>query len=225
MTIPKQAIKIIKKWEGLRLDAYKCSAGVWTIGYGTTAAAGVGIDPQQGMAISEYEAELYLEKALVKFAAHVDPNITAPINDNERSAFLSLAYNIGPYGFAGSSALRHFNAGDKDLAAAAILLWNKAQGKTIQGLVNRRADEQALFLTPVTQDTAPTPTKRKSAAQSTTVQASAVAVASGAGSAVTAISSLDSTAQYIVLAFAGLIILAGLWIMKERLRKWAEGDK
>ena len=66
---------------------------------------------------------------------------------------------------------------------------------------------------------------RTSVTQSGTVRASAVTVASGAGSAVAALSALDSTAQYIVLAFAGVAVLAGIWIMRERLRKWAEGDK
>ena len=66
---------------------------------------------------------------------------------------------------------------------------------------------------------------RTSVTQSGTVRASAVTVASGAGSAVAAVSALDSTAQYIVLAFAGVVVLAGIWIMRERLRKWAEGDR
>lgn len=66
---------------------------------------------------------------------------------------------------------------------------------------------------------------RKNAAQSGTVRASAVTVASGAGSAVAALSALDSVAQYIVLAFAGVAVLAGIWIMRERLRKWAGGDR
>ena len=67
--------------------------------------------------------------------------------------------------------------------------------------------------------------KRTSATQSGTVRASAVTVASGAGSAVAALSALDSVAQYIVLAFAGVAVLSGIWIMRERLRKWSEGDK
>jgi peptidoglycan L-alanyl-D-glutamate endopeptidase CwlK len=67
--------------------------------------------------------------------------------------------------------------------------------------------------------------ERTSATQSNTVRASAVTVASGAGSAVAAVSALDSMAQYIVLAFAGVVVLAGIWIMRERLRKWAEGHK
>lgn len=69
------------------------------------------------------------------------------------------------------------------------------------------------------------PTPRSSAAQSTTVQASAVQIVSGAGAGIAAVGSLDGTAQIVVLAFAGIIVLAGLWIMRERLRRWAEGDR
>lgn len=71
----------------------------------------------------------------------------------------------------------------------------------------------------------PWPKKRDKITKSKTVRASAVAVASGTGSAVTAVSSLDNNAQYIVLVFAGIVVLAGLWIMKERIKKWAEGDR
>lgn len=157
MNIPKQAVEIVKRWEGLKLKAYKDVVGIVTIGYGTTAAAGVGITPRLGMTITQAEAEWYLERALSKFAEKIRPKITAPINDNEWAAFLSLAYNIGPTGFARSSALRHFNNGDKARASKSILLWNKAGGRKLQGLVNRRADEQALFLTPLATTTPATP--------------------------------------------------------------------
>jgi peptidoglycan L-alanyl-D-glutamate endopeptidase CwlK len=68
------------------------------------------------------------------------------------------------------------------------------------------------------------PKERTSAAQSTTIQASATQIAAGAGAAVTSVSALDGTAQLAVLVLAGIVILGGLWIMRERLRKWAEGD-
>ena len=66
---------------------------------------------------------------------------------------------------------------------------------------------------------------RKSLVRSTTVQASGVAIASGAGTAISTVSGLDANAQYIVLVFAGLIIVSGLWIMRERIKKWANGDR
>jgi peptidoglycan L-alanyl-D-glutamate endopeptidase CwlK len=69
------------------------------------------------------------------------------------------------------------------------------------------------------------PKPRKSAAQSTTVQASAVQIVSGAGAGVAAVGSLDGTAQIVALAFAGIVVLVALWIMRERIKKWAEGDR
>ena len=147
--INKATLDLIKEFEGLRLTAYRDAVGVWTIGYGTTAAAGLGVTPKAGMTITEAEAEALLLKGLEKFAGSIRPKITAPINDNEFGAFLSLAYNIGPGAFSKSSALKKFNAGDKAGAANAILLWNKAGGKVLAGLTRRRGRERELFLTPV----------------------------------------------------------------------------
>ena len=150
MNIPQQAIDTIKAFEGFRAETYLDSVNVPTIGYGTTARAGVGIVPVPGMVISEKQAEKYLRAAVEKFAARIDPLIKRTINENEYSAFLSLAYNIGPGAFARSSALRYFNEGNKIKAADSILLWNKADGKVLRGLVRRRAWERNLFLTPPT---------------------------------------------------------------------------
>jgi len=69
------------------------------------------------------------------------------------------------------------------------------------------------------------PAERTKPSQSSTVQASAVQIASGAGAGLAAVGSLDGTAQIVALAFAGVVILAALWVMRERLRKWAEGDR
>ena len=153
MTINQAGLDLIKRFEGFEPSAYIDPVGILTIGYGTTAAAGVGITPKIGMKITEAEAAKYLMLALDKFWASIAPAITAPINENERAAFLSLAYNIGPTAFRGSSALRKFNAGDKSGAASAILLWNKGtvNGKKVvlKGLVSRREAERALFLSAV----------------------------------------------------------------------------
>jgi len=153
----KDGLNLVKEFEGLRLESYLCPADVWTIGYGTTAAANVGIKPRSGMSITEEEAEWYLQKTLAKFAASIDKYITAPINENEHAAFLSLAYNIGPTAFKRSSALRHFNNGDKQRAANSILLFNKAGGKKLAGLVRRREAERKLFLKPVSVKARTTP--------------------------------------------------------------------
>jgi lysozyme len=233
MIINKATVDLVKEFEGFEARAYKCPAGVWTIGYGTTAAAGVGIVPVDGMTITATEAEGYLQDALSKFSNAISMEISAPINENEYGAFVSLAYNIGPGAFKKSSALRHFNAGNKAAAADAMLLWNKAGGKVLAGLVRRRAAERALFLTPVGATTQPAirdtrivpDAPRESAAQSTTVQASAVQIVSGAGAGVAAVATLDGHAQIVALAFAGVITLAALWILRQRLRSWADGDR
>lgn len=159
MIVNDRAMRLIREFEGCRLEAYRDPAGVWTIGYGTTAAAGVGISPSPGMTITEAQAEMYLRLAVEKFAARIEPAITRPITGNQFGAFASLAYNIGPGSFTRSSALRHFNAGDTDRAAASISLWNKitVNGKrqTSNGLVRRRSAERALFLTPDARVTRP----------------------------------------------------------------------
>jgi lysozyme len=153
MKVNDAAIALVRKWEGFKPEAYLCPAGVWTIGYGITANAGIGIDPKPGMRVTEAQADQHLRAAMDRVARQIAPAITAPINGNEFGAFVSLAYNIGAGGFKRSSALRHFNAGDKAKAAAAIKLWNKAtvggKRQVLRGLVNRREEEVALFLTPV----------------------------------------------------------------------------
>lgn len=142
-------IALIKKWEGFRSTSYLCPAGVWTIGYGTTAAAGVGIIPKKGMTISEYDATVYLKKGVEKFASDVSLMIKVPVNENQFGACVSLAYNIGPAAFKKSTLLRKLNAGDYSGAADQFKVWNKAGGRVLNGLSARRSDERALFLTPV----------------------------------------------------------------------------
>lgn len=146
MTINKAGLALVKEFEGFRAEAYLDPVGIVTIGYGTTAAAGVGISPELGMTITEAEAEAYLAKTLEKFGRNIRSMITVEPNENEFAAMLSLAYNIGPGAFAKSSVLRFFNTGDKARAADAFRLWVKAGGKTLAGLKRRREAERALFL-------------------------------------------------------------------------------
>lgn len=144
--INQSGLDLIKEFEGFRAKAYRDSVGVWTIGYGTTAAAGVGITPHAGMTISNAEAEKYLQAAVDKFAAQILPKIKVPVSDNQFAALVSLAYNIGPGAFAKSTVLRLLNAGDASGAADAFRMWDKAGGKVLKGLTRRREAERALFL-------------------------------------------------------------------------------
>lgn len=148
--VNQETIELIKRWEGFKSKSYKDPVGIWTVGYGVTAMANVGIVPGPGVSVSEAQAEHYLRLAVEKFAKQIRRHITVPINDNEFGAFVSLAYNIGPGAFIESTALRRFNDGDKAGAVEALQWFNKAGGKVMRGLQNRRADEAKLFLTPTT---------------------------------------------------------------------------
>jgi len=216
----KASLDLIKRWEGCKLKAYKCSAGVWTVGYGLTTSAGF-IEVGPDTAITPAEADWYLEKTVEKFLAEIKPAITAPINGNELGAFTSLAYNIGPTAFRKSSALRHFNAGNKDRVPTSIRMWRKAGGKVVKGLVNRREAEVDLFLTPVIAEK-PAPA-RTSPVQSKTMQASVVQGASAVGGAVAAFQALDGTAQIIAMTGCVLVALTAMFILRERLKHWANG--
>lgn len=156
MKTNRAGIELLKRWEGCRLKAYQDSVGVWTIGYGLTSAAGI-IPVTAGLTITQQQADDYLVRALVKYEAAVTKALTRAPNENQFSAMVSLCYNIGPGAFAGSSVARHFNAGNLHSAADSFLLWNKAGGRVLKGLVNRREDERRLFLTPVSASEAPVP--------------------------------------------------------------------
>jgi len=152
VSVNQATIDLIKQYEGCKLVAYQDIVGIWTIGYGTTAGADVGVKPAYGMTITQARAEDLLRQGVDKFANTVDALITTKVNQNERGACVCLAYNIGTGAFAKSTVLRELNAGNKDKAAAAFRMWNKAGGEVIKGLVNRREAEIKLFLTPVTAD-------------------------------------------------------------------------
>lgn len=148
MNINQATISLVKEFEGCKLEAYQDSVGVWTIGYGTTAGVGLGVEPKDGMKITQEEAELLLMAGLKKFAEQIKPMLMRDVNDNQFGALLSLSYNIGPTAFSRSSALMMVNDGQFIKAADAIRLWNKAGGAVNRGLIRRREAERTLFLTP-----------------------------------------------------------------------------
>lgn len=146
MQLNQAGLDLIKRFEGLRLEAYQDVAGIWTIGYGHTKTA------RPGMRITEKEAEQLLLDDLKDAERGVESPVKVPVNDNEYSALVSLVFNIGRGAFSKSTALKLLNKDDRVGAADAIELWNKSTvgGKkvVIPGLVSRRAAEKALFLTP-----------------------------------------------------------------------------
>ena len=137
-------VELIKHFEGLFLTAYKCPAGVWTIGYGHTGLKHKDGTVYPGRKITVEQAEELLRHDLDTFEGRVSSLVTVPLNDNEFAALVSFDFNTG--GLADSTLRRKLNAGDRSGAAAEFARWNKAAGKTLAGLTRRRTAEREMFL-------------------------------------------------------------------------------
>jgi len=142
MKLNRAGRDLIKRFEGLRLKSYYCPAGVLTIGYGHT-----GKDVVVGQQISQVEAERLLNADLDKFVPGVEKLLTVELTDNQFSALIALAYNIGLGNLKKSTLLKKINASDFTGAVESWLKWNKAGGKVLKGLTARREAETQLFLT------------------------------------------------------------------------------
>jgi lysozyme len=142
MVPSKKGIDLIKKYEGCQLKAYKCPAGLWTIGYGNTFYED-GSKVKEGDVISQDRAEKLLLNLLPKFANIVNKKIKVEINQNQFDALVSHTWNSG-----GSDGL--FNLINKKATEAEIRNWFEtkyitANGKVLKGLVDRRKTESNLY--------------------------------------------------------------------------------
>ena len=201
MKTSKAGIDLIKRWEGVKLTAYKDPVGIWTIGYGHTSAAGPP-KVEQGMTITGREAEEILARDLFKYEQGVISAITARPTQPQFDAMVSLCYNIGPGAFARSSLVRRFNAGNIAEAADAFLMWNKAGGRVLKGLDNRRKDERALFLKAGPATPQPKPVEPVPPAPATETPPAATPVA-GRG-----------IAGAVLAGLGALIAAAAVWVMR-----------
>lgn len=148
MKISPAGLAIIKRAENLRLDAYLDGGGVPTIGYGSTLGV------HMGMTITPGEAERRLLADIERL--DINPLLDgAPTTQNQYDAMQSLAFNIGlgdPFhkppipGFRSSSVLKFHKVQKYNRAADSFLLWDRDNGREIQGLLNRREQERALYL-------------------------------------------------------------------------------
>jgi lysozyme len=132
--------KLTKQFEGLRLIAYTDQVGVWTIGWGHT---GSGV--HSGMTITEAQAETLLSGDVASAVTAVNQLVTSTINQNQFDALVDFAFNLGNVSLAHSTLLRFINAGDFVSAGPQFLLWDHAGSKVVQGLLDRRKAELALF--------------------------------------------------------------------------------
>lgn len=141
MNVSDQGVELVAKFEGCRLEAYKCPAGVWTIGYGHTE--GVKEGDRLG---SQEEAKQLLKQDLKKYAGYVNAcvrsnKITFPLTQNQFDALTSFCYNCG-----NGNLQKLVSQRSAEVVAEKILAYNKGGGKVLNGLVRRREEERALFL-------------------------------------------------------------------------------
>ena len=137
-TSPK-GIDLIKEFEGLRMKAYQCPGGVWTIGYGHTA----GVKP--GMVITKAQAEEYLKADLIAFERYLN-GLGLALNQNQFDALVSFIYNVGTGNFSSSTLLRKIRVNPQDNSIMdEFLRWVYSKGRVLPGLQRRRLDEMKLY--------------------------------------------------------------------------------
>lgn len=132
-------LALIKQFEGCKLSAYKCPAGVWTIGYGSTGA-----HVYEGLKITQEQADDLLRKDLLRFEEGVS-KLCPVASDNQFSALVSFAFNLGLGSLQTSTLRRMHNEGNYEAAAGQFTRWNKAKGKVLNGLTRRREAEARLY--------------------------------------------------------------------------------
>lgn len=140
--INADGLALIKRFEGLRLKAYKCPAGVWTVGYGST---GPHVKPDT--VITADEAERLLLDDLVRFEQGVALQCQIA-TDNQFAALVAFAFNVGLEALRTSTLRRMHNEGNYAGAAGQFGRWNRGGGRVLPGLIKRRAAEAALYSKP-----------------------------------------------------------------------------
>jgi lysozyme len=140
MEVSRRGIRMIQHYEGLRLKAYLDSAGVPTIGYGSTMGVKMGDE------ITEAQALEFLEDDIERHADPVREAVDVPINQNQFDALVSFVFNVGAGAFRASTLLRKINTYDYMGAADELPRWVHAGGRELEGLKLRRASERSLFL-------------------------------------------------------------------------------
>lgn len=137
--INEAGLALIEHYEGCKLIAYKCPAGKWTIGYGSTR------DVYEGETITQVEADERLRRDLWDAEGAVSRLVTADLTDNEFSALVSLCFNIGAGNFGNSTLLHLLNNEQMDRVPNEFLRWDHGGGKLLPGLHLRRMAEAELF--------------------------------------------------------------------------------
>jgi lysozyme len=139
MKCSQEGLALIKKFEGCRLKAYRCSANVLTIGYGHTGGV------KEDDTITQPEADKLLENDIAKFEEYVSDNVIVELKQYQFDALVAWTFNLGVGNLRSSTMLKKLNESDYDSVPSEMKRWNKAAGKTLDGLIRRRKAEGLLF--------------------------------------------------------------------------------
>lgn len=146
MKASDNCITLIRQFEGFVPHPYKCPAGVWTIGYGSTRyASGTKVGPND-KPITEAQAAAIVMNTLIEYENAVLRYVSHQINQNQFDALVDFAYNCGAQNLRTSTLLKRLNEGNITAAADEFRKWVTAGGKRLSGLVKRREAERTLFL-------------------------------------------------------------------------------
>ncbi len=139
MQTSQEGLSLIKKFEGCRLESYLCSANVLTIGYGHTSGV------KEGDTITQEVAEQLLEDDIKEFELYVEEEVTVPLSQNQFDALVAWTFNLGVGNLRSSTMLKVLNQAKFEQVGSEMRRWNKAAGKTLEGLIRRREAESLLF--------------------------------------------------------------------------------
>ena len=140
MSPSSAAVDLVARWEGFEPHAYRCPAGVWTLGYGTTRGV------VEGMSITEPEARSLLSRDLDGAGRAVERLTPRILQQHQFDALCSFVYNLGQGAYLGSRLRRRILQDRFRAAAAEFLRWRFAGGRELYGLLRRRLEEQSMFM-------------------------------------------------------------------------------
>jgi lysozyme len=141
--VNQAGIALLTHFEGYRTQAYQDSKGVWTIGIGST-----GPDIHLGLTWTDAQIHARFDTDVLRFENGVEALVGTPLTDNQFSALVCFAYNVGLGALTESHLLKKLNSGDYSGAASEFPRWDESGGHIVAGLLSRREAEQALFETP-----------------------------------------------------------------------------
>ena len=147
----KEGVDLVTLFEGYSSSPYRCAAGVWTIGFGTTRYPDRRRVTKSDPDCTREQAEQWLHHELEKAEQVVIRYCKIYLNKKQRAALASFVYNLGSGAFRASTLRRKINAGDFDDVPYQMSRWNKAGGRVLRGLTSRRAAEVELWKAGVSQ--------------------------------------------------------------------------